>query len=105
MPAVRFQAATAILLLLLSAVMAAGQAAVPAEAAEAVDLPALVGLTVAEANRIIEEAEKAEQLQIKAPPSEKKIPTREDKIRALRKALDEGRITQEMYEENLRRIQ
>jgi len=66
---------------------------------------ASMGLTVAEANRIIEEAEKAEQLQIKAPPSEKKIPTREDKIRALRKALDEGRITQEMYEENLRRIQ
>lgn len=46
---VRFPAAPAILLLLLAATVAVGQAAVAAETAEAVDLPALVGLTLAEA--------------------------------------------------------
>ena len=66
---------------------------------------ASMGLTVTEADKIIEEAEKAEQLQVKSPPAEKKAPTKEDKIKAFRKALDEGRITQEVYEANIKRIQ
>jgi hypothetical protein len=66
---------------------------------------ASMGLTVTEADKIIKEAEKAEQLQAKASPAEKKAPAKDDKIKALRKALDEGRITQEVYEENIKRIQ
>jgi len=66
---------------------------------------ASMGLTAADADRILEEAEKAEKPQAQAPSAEKKPPTNEDRINALRKALDEGRISQEVYEENVRRIQ